>query len=162
MNTDSQLIAEYVKLTRKLTQAEAGLRIGVSQKTISEWRAGRGRSLQPRTRAALEAYLHEPEITGDPGARSPGGDVARQIDEVNSLDEDGGIKAWLIAEIASAYRSSAIDQLAVALRIAEESSSLRGQYFMSGMTEFTRSRKVAEARPEDDLGQGTTRADDKK
>lgn len=138
-------------LTRKLTQAEAGLRIGVSQKTISEWRAGRGRSLQPRTRAALEAYLQEPEAT-DVGTRTASGDVARQIDAVNSLDEDGGIKAWMIAEIASAYRSSAIDQLAVALRIAEESSSLRGQYFTSRATDITRPRKVAEPRPDGDLG----------
>jgi len=155
MNTDRDLIAEYVRLTRMLTQAEAGLRIGVSQKTISEWRAGKYRDLQPGTRAVLMSFLGDEtaeKSTSLPGSRRTTSDIARQIDEVNALDEDGRTKARLIAEIASAYRWSAVHHLATALRIAEETLSLRARYLTEDTSEQTKKSRRDTRSPLDEKG----------
>lgn len=57
LGQDQELVTAFVEATSGISQEEAARRVGVSQKTISTWRAGRFSALRYGTRDRLRAYL---------------------------------------------------------------------------------------------------------
>lgn len=55
--SDKGLVEEFNRLTSRRTQVEAAGLVRVHQKTVSEWRRGTVRALQPETRRALEEVV---------------------------------------------------------------------------------------------------------
>ena len=55
--SDSQLVEEALRATGHLPQTAAARALGVSQVSVSRWRAGERRELWTVTRRKLEAYL---------------------------------------------------------------------------------------------------------
>jgi hypothetical protein len=75
-STDRELIEAFTEATARLSQAAAAKRVGVAQATVSEWRRGIYRALQPDTRQALERHTKKGNGGGD---ESNGGGTPREV-----------------------------------------------------------------------------------
>ena len=85
---DAALVDAVVRATGRMPQTAAARALGVSQVSVSRWRAGERRELWRTTRAKLEAYLRGTQAEAEADAPAPVLDWLRDFERVVELMDE--------------------------------------------------------------------------
>jgi hypothetical protein len=131
--TDRALVERVLGLL-PTNNYEAAKVLQVAEGTIRRWRIKAPATLRAETRRAILSYLQaagdegaDPSRSRRPSAGHPDEELRSRLDAIEAQELDEWTKTWKISEVAAAYRTKALADLAVALRQESRAAELRGE-----------------------------------